>query len=106
MVKEKEDRDVESINAMADALQELNKNIEPIYHKVAEEKARLTGYFQGVEQVMKIIAARMQHLREQANEPGKKEQEIVNEQTPQVPVKVPEKPAEVKEIIEFQQEKK
>ena len=74
---EKEERNVESMSNMIDILQELTKNIEPLFNKALEEKVRLTGYAQGVEQVIKIIAARVQHLREQVESVEKDSTDII-----------------------------
>lgn len=67
-MKEKEEGTAETINAMADVLFELQLALEPIRDKALDEKARLTGYAQCAEQMIKIIVTRAEDLKKQAIE--------------------------------------
>lgn len=75
MVKEKEDGTAAMIKAMADVLFELQLSLEPIRDKALDEKARLTGYAQCAEQMIKIIATRAEDLKKQAEEKQSEEKE-------------------------------
>lgn len=91
MVKEKEDGTSAIIKAMADVLFELQLSLEPIRDKALDEKARLTGYAQCAEQMIKIIATRAEDLKKQAEEKQSEEKEKEEEK------KVKEKKTKAKE---------
>ena len=68
---------VEELKTMASALEELQLNLEPVRDKALDQKAFFTGYAQCAEQMLKVIVAKMEHLRNQANlrETGESAQE-------------------------------
>jgi len=83
---------------MADGLQELQLQLEPVRDKALDQKAFYTGYAQCAEQMIKVIVGRMNALREQAvlqengEEEEKVEEEVVEEEKMEAPLIVDEKP--------------
>lgn len=86
-MEEKAPESVESLKIMAQVLEKLQLDLEPIRDKALDEVARLTGYSQCAEQMIKIIVGRMaaaqkqiKEIEEQANKveekPKKKKKEI------------------------------
>lgn len=61
-------KSVEGLRTMADALEELQLNLEPVRDKALDQKAFYTGYAQCAEQMIKVIVAKMNHLREKATQ--------------------------------------
>jgi len=69
-MEEKKELDVsfEILKGMADIMYELQLSLEPLRDKALDEKARLTGYAQCAEQMLKIIATRAEYLKIKARE--------------------------------------
>ncbi len=84
---------VEELKTMASALEELQLNLEPVRDKALDQKAFFTGYAQCAEQMLKVIVAKMEHLRSQAQikETGElvEEQEEVEVATEEVKLEAP-----------------
>jgi hypothetical protein len=57
---------VEDLRTMADALKDLQLNLEPVRDKALDQKAYFTGYAACAEQMIKVIVAKMEHLQNQA----------------------------------------
>lgn len=64
-MEEKKEKDIslEALQSMADIMYEMQLSLEPIRDKALDEKARLTGYAQCAEQMLKIIATRVDYLK-------------------------------------------
>lgn len=86
--------EVKKLRTMANALEELQLTLEPVRDKALDQKAFYTGYSQCAEQMIKVIVAKMTHMREQARleetgvlveEPVKVE-EKVEEEKPEAPL--------------------
>ena len=60
------EKTTEELKTMADALEELQLNLEPVRDKALDQKAYYTGYAQCAEQMIKVIIAKMNTLRNQA----------------------------------------
>lgn len=85
------ERKKEDLKIMADALEELQLNLEPIRDKALDQRAFYTGYAQCAEQMIKVIVARMEGLRSQAEEEIKPEvkEEIKSEMKEEVKLEAP-----------------
>lgn len=59
---------MKDLKAMAKAMEELQLNLEPVRDKALDQKAFYTGYAQCAEQMIKVIATRMQHFKNQVKE--------------------------------------
>jgi hypothetical protein len=86
-MEEKAPENVENLKIMAQVLEKLQMDLEPIRDKALDEVARLTGYSQCAEQMIKIIVGRMaaaqkqiKEIEERANKveekPKKKKKEV------------------------------
>lgn len=93
---------VESLNNMADALQELQLNLEPVRDKALDQKAYFTGYAQCAEQMLKVIVAKMEHLRRQAQlkENGEFEEDMPVEPEDEVAVTPEEEKMEAPLVVD------
>jgi hypothetical protein len=60
----------EELNNMANLLFELQLLLEPIKDKAMDEKARMTGYVQCAETMIKIIANKIEELKKLSIEPA------------------------------------
>lgn len=58
-----EDKSPETIDMLADVFDDLQSALEPIRDKALDERARLVGYAQCAEQMIKIIADQIVGLR-------------------------------------------
>jgi hypothetical protein len=58
-----DDKSSETINMLADVFDDLQSALEPIRDKALDERARLVGYAQCAEQMIKIIADQVIGLR-------------------------------------------
>jgi len=67
-MKEKDEGTISELKAMVSVLENMISNIEPILSKSFEEKFRLQGYHQALDQVSKLISARKTHLQRQVTE--------------------------------------
>jgi len=61
-----DDKSSETIEMLADVFDDLQTALEPIRDKALDERARLVGYAQCAEQMIKIIADQVAGLRELA----------------------------------------
>lgn len=61
-----DDKSPETINMLADVFDDLQNALEPIRDKALDERARLVGYAQCAEQMIKIIADQVAGLRAMA----------------------------------------
>ncbi len=61
-----------------EALGKLHLDLEPVRDKALDEKARLTGYSQCVEQIIKIILARISEINKQVEELESSPKQIVS----------------------------
>jgi hypothetical protein len=69
-----DDKSPETINMLADVFDDLQSALEPIRDKALDERARLVGYAQCAEQMIKIIADQVAGLRTMAR---KKQEETI-----------------------------
>jgi soluble cytochrome b562 len=53
-----ETKTVDELKLMAELMEDMQRNLEPLRDKALDEKARLTGYSQCAEAMIKIIADR------------------------------------------------
>jgi len=72
---------IERLRTMADALEELQLSLKPVMDKALDHKAFYTGYAQCAEQMIEVIVAKMDSLRNEAelnetNDPA--EDEVVS----------------------------
>ena len=67
-------RTVEELKLMADLMEDMQRNLEPLRDKALDEKARLTGYSQCAEAMIKVIADRAITYKRQAVELSKQQQ--------------------------------
>jgi chorismate mutase len=88
---------IEALNGMADIMHELQLSLEPIRDKALDEKARITGYAQCAEQMLQVIANRVEYLRGMAKDKESEEKEVKAAKKPKTVAKkttkkpVPEK---------------
>jgi hypothetical protein len=75
-----DDKSPETIEMLADVFDDLQTTLEPIRDKALDERARLVGYAQCAEQMIKIIADQVAGLRALA----RKKVEAVLTQAPPV----------------------
>ena len=94
MVKEEES--VKIIKAMSNVLFELQISLEPIRDKALDEKARLTGYAQCAEQMIKIIVSKAEELKKQALEKESIKEEDQVKEKQEAPLIIEEKELEKK----------
>lgn len=93
------DSTVKDLKAMAKAMEELQLNLEPVRDKALDQKAFYTGYAQCAEQMIKVIATRMQHFKNQVKE--LETGELVEYKQPEEPVEEPvEEKAEAPLVVD------
>jgi len=61
-------RSVAELRLMSDLMEDMQRNLEPLRDRALDEKARLTGYSQCAEAMIKIIADRAAIYKQQAVE--------------------------------------
>jgi len=66
----------DKLKIISDAMFELQLELEPIRDKALDEKARLTGYAQCAEVMLKIIATKAEKLKEEAEKDIEKSEKI------------------------------
>ncbi len=67
---------VEELKLMAGLMEDMQKNLEPLRDKALDEKARLTGYSQCAEAMIKVIADRATTYKRQAIELSKQQEKV------------------------------
>jgi hypothetical protein len=84
MTEEKKET-ISSLKAVSQTLEKLQFDLEPIRDKALDEVARLTGYSQCAEQMIKVIVSRMAAVNNQIKELEK--QEELKEEEPKENIK-------------------
>lgn len=85
-----DDKSPETINMLADVFDDLQNALEPIRDKALDERARLVGYAQCAEQMIKIIADQVAGLRAMARK--KRDEEGLKGAAPTQPLPSPSAP--------------
>ena len=71
-----EGKSVDDLRMLADILDDVQDQLEPVRDKVLDEKARLTGYAQCAEAFLKIIVGRSAGIKKRAVEQARTEREV------------------------------